>query len=243
MRFARWLAIVGLVVVAAACGGGNGTSVGSSSGSNPPGSTPGSGGQAGGGAVAQLKTLGVEWSKTSAKVTYGYTGGTSGAQKLGNFTLYWMPPSAWRVDLDIAGSTSTIIHNGDKSYVCGGGGGAACVSVPGAQGAGSLPFLGAFADPEGLSSQISDALSGADLEESSDTIAGQDAKCYAASGGAAGSQGKVEWCFAKDGILLRYLASASGAGGAGSFGLEATDVSRDVSASDFEPPYPVTPGY
>jgi hypothetical protein len=72
------------------------------------------------------------------------------------------------------------------------------------------------------------------LSTSSRNIAGEDAKCYTVS--APDIQGQAEMCLSGEGVPLYAKETAVGA----ETTMEATDVSRDVSDSDFEPPYPIS---
>ena len=237
-----FVVMLGLLLVASACGGGGGGESPSpeeteSAATSP---TPEENGE-GTDAASELQSLGAEWANTPAHVTYHYVGGESGTEDLGDFTLFWSPPDAYRMDITTSGASTTFIQNGKNSYVCGGAGSNACLALPVSQGgAGAIPFLGTFTDPEGLESEISSlTAAGGDVETSSETIAGEDASCYSVSGRAGAATGTAEWCFSSDGILLRYRGGSTGPGGATSFGLEATELSRDVSEADFEPPYEV----
>jgi len=184
-----------------------------------------------------LAKLAGAWAESAAKVTYDLTSGTTPTQTM---TLYWKPPSSWRMDIGSDAGSTIIISTADAGYVCTGVPGAStCIESPADPSAQApIPFAGLFTSPEGILDEIETQTGGADLEESSATIAGLDATCFAVSGGT--GAGEIEWCFSEDGILLRYSVGAASTAATGQFAMEATEVDPRVSAADFEPPYPVS---
>jgi len=220
--------LAGLLLFSA-CGG---KTTPSSSGG---GGSPAGGESSGSNDVAnQLESLSGDWAKTPAKISYDYTG----AGNLSQLTLFWKPPSAWRMDFTENGQVNTFIVDGSKSYVCGGGAGSACIALPPSSAGASLPFLGLFTQPGALKTEIAARIAGVDLKTSNETIAGLDATCFSVTGTASGQSGTSEWCFGKNGVLLRLDETATGST-SGEFKLEATSVSTNVSSADFTPPYPV----
>jgi hypothetical protein len=236
----RWtLAIAcSLSIAAAACGGGGGGSANSPAGGGG-GSPPKTNAGAGSDLQKQLESFGREWGTTSAKVTYKVTGTDPGASEM---TLFWEPPDSSRMDIvDEQGNTSTFIATKDATYFCGGSAQQQCLKIQGTSGAPiSVPFFGLFAAPNALDEQIAAGTAGVDLHTSNETIAGISATCFTAGGSSAGSTGAGEWCFSDKGILLLVDGNGSSTGPSSSFRMEATSVSETVSASDFQPPYPVT---
>lgn len=182
----------------------------------------------GGDAQAELDQLASEFATKDAKIAYEYTS-TGEAALEGAFTIYWKPPGAWRMDLATDSGDVTLVSSGGKSYVCSEG---QCFESPAAT-ALPLPFLTYFTDPSALTGAIDSAIAGVNVDRSSESIAGQDATCYAFSGGATGSG---QYCFGSDGVLLRLKTSFGGS----DFTLEATTVEGTVTDADVQPPYPIT---
>jgi hypothetical protein len=151
----------------------------------------------------------------------------------GTFTLYWKPPDSWRVDITLPEGNSIIISTGGVSYVCSEAEGSGqCFQSPVAA---PVPFLTAFTDPGGIGSLADATFSGVDVDRFDETIAGQDGRCFRASGTVEGETGSGEYCFTDDGLLLRIRGSAQGS----TFSLEATDVGGSVADTDLQPPYEI----
>ncbi|MBI2914032.1 MAG: hypothetical protein HYY03_08940 [Chloroflexi bacterium] len=213
----------------AACGGGgdNDKSPGATS---PDGGSPAATATPMVSPGVELDLLSRAWAKKTAKVTYDFTSGSDS----GTMTLYWRPPD-WRMDLSSSdsGDVSMIVAGG-ASYLCSEN---SCLSIAGPEApqVPPLPFLGSFTEPDALSQSIAEDVAGAEIKRSTQSIAGQPTGCYEAS-----SQGNnLQWCFTIDSVLMRFVGS-SGAAGAGDFRLEATDLIRQLSDADFQPPFPVT---
>lgn len=246
------LMLIGLLVLAAACNGNGGD--GDDSDTREAGETPadmadggdeGDGdadgdqdGEADGeadGSGSALEDYFGEWAETEGQISYEYTSEGGGTSDSGTFTLYWMPPS-WRWDGGDDDSQSIIISTASDYYLCSED---SCLSY------GSLgeipppvPFFGLFTDPGAVETSFGGAL-GVDLDTSDETIAGVSASCFSASSEAGGEAAGGEWCWAdENGLLLRVRAVSTSGGEEYSYEFEATEVG-DVSAGDFEPPYPV----
>ena len=211
----------------AGCGG---------SGTASPSASAAAGGNGGSAsALDQLTALSEKWKTTSAKVTYQLTG--SDASSNGTLTVYWMPPSSSRFDFSGFGgdssSNGTLITSPAGNYYCGQG---TCISSGASAGSsGAADFFGAFS-PSQLSTTLA-SLHGATLTTSHQTIAGQDSTCYATTSPNA-DFGKV--CFTSDGLLTYAAGSSSSSSTGSAVVMQATSVSTSVSASDVQPPYPVT---
>lgn len=252
-RLARWpfiaAGLAALLLIAAACGGGQGEEAGkttpSATGTPAAQETPTATETAaaetpGAGDLAQeLESLAKEWANKPAKVSYEFTSTSDGEEESGTMTVYWRPPDAWRFDYSDEAGGGSVIVSGGTTYFCDQQE-EQCLSMntPISQVV-PLPFVGFFADPTALSDYILEVVTGLEINRSSRTIAGEDARCYSTAGTIEGQTGQAEWCFTSDGILLLLSGSSSGPTGEGSFHLEATSVSRQVSDADLEPPYPV----
>ncbi len=170
----------------------------------------------------------------SGKVTYTFS--STGAPD--SIMTRYVKDDLSRLDItDDGGNVTTIIDTADASYLCSDN---QCFDDPALTGGLAAAFLG-FYDPGAISEAAADA---ANVDGFDEEIAGEDAKCFSIGGGTIAGQaaaGKVTWCFADDGLLLR----ATFEGGGAVSGLEATEVSRDVSDDDFEPLFDVVeiPGF
>lgn len=157
------------------------------------------------------------------------------------------PESTWkvysdgessRVDFGEEGSAFISITTPKASYYCTdiGGGSGACFEGEGSED--TNPFAGLFTQ-YGTSEAVIDYLDvygDAEIDQSTQEIAGVEANCYATSGDLTGEAGTAEWCYSNNGLLL--LSSYDIAGGA--FEMEATEFSEDVPDDAFEPPYEIT---
>ena len=223
-RIARILGpVLLLALLLSACGGGEETT--------PTGPEPAEDGQEqpaqGGG--GDLEALAQAWMHTEAMIVYRQEA-SGGDGSVGDMTLYWSPPGSWRGDFESGGETSTVIVTPDHSYTCAAG---SCFEIPSTGDDAGAPFFpGSFVDPTDVTKGLPE---GANLETTSETIAGVEATCFTA----AASQGGGQWCFSADGLLLRAAVSASGAEG-GEYLLEAVEVSTSLPDDAFDPPFPVT---
>jgi hypothetical protein len=123
----------------------------------------------------------------------------------------------------------TFITTPDTSYICSGATqteAATCFSAPTEAGQG----------PEQIIADMETVLTDPNVDivsTSSRKIAGEDTKCYTVQ---SPDEGESEVCMTDEGVPLLSKETVAG----GEMTMEATDFSRDVSDSDFEPPYPVS---
>ena len=180
-------------------------------------------------ALKELQSLGGDISKVTGKVTYTSTD-TDG--KTSTMTFYSKSGKSRLDTTDSDGATTTIIETADTSIVCDPSS-QTCISY-GAGGTGSLGlgfltlFSGSYVDQLVAAAEAQ----GISVDKSSEKIAGVDATCF--SGTESGGSGK--FCFSDSGLMVYEEFGDS----SGTTKLEATEVSTDVSDSDFDPPYPVT---
>jgi hypothetical protein len=205
-----------------------------------PTTSPGS---TGGSVRSELESLGGDWAHVQAKVSYSVQAQNSASPSpspISELTLFWKPPSSLRMDIGKQGQVEeTIIQTGTTTYECSAQE-HACLQSSSSQGASAIPFFSLFANPQALLSQIKSKVTGLKIVQSNETIAGQQASCFTASGTVKGKQGTAEWCFSSSGILLLFQGqSQSSTGGTEAFKIQATAASPQVSDSDFHPPYPV----
>jgi len=241
MRFSKWLVLLSLIVASSmlawACGGGgDNKSPTQTSPAGPTaaaGETPQSGGtpQAGG----QFSGLSARFAQANFKATFDVksTGGTQG-DFAGTMIMY-KKGDLLREDFQSESggqtTTATYITTPDKSYVCSpatqAGESDTCYSAPVQPGEGAGQIV---ADLE----KVLTASSLQVVSTSSRNIAGEDADCYTIR--SSDLEGDAEICLSKEAVPLYTKSTAQGAEST----LEATAFSRDVSDSDFQPPYPVT---
>lgn len=234
----RWLLLLlsmlaALTLTLAACGGddddgggddgGNGTEV--------PTETEDTGGDGGGddgggnSGDADFGKLSSGWQDVEAKVTYDYTTTDSSGTSTTTMTYYNSPPNS-RTDFeDESGEVTTFIQTEENSYICSQ---EQCLATPGA-GVNPFPFFSSFA-PEAL--EVYSGIAGFDTDSGEEEIAGISAKCFSLEQ----SGVSLKWCFGDDGILLLNSTESAGSG----FEMRAIEISTDVSAADFEPPYEVS---
>ncbi len=225
------LAVLALVAVACSSDDEDDTSAPTDRPTSPVATTPSGAGGGVQAASAELAGLSQEWSETSAKITYQMTSSGTDAPGNGAMMLAWKYPD-WRVEIESDDGSFIMIAAGDTSYICSSEGGVEqCLSL------GSVtddnlpvPFISTFTNPDEIANLVGDA---GGIKTSDRKIAGQDARCFSFS--EPGGSGDGEVCFSSDGLLLLI----DGSDDSGSFKLEATKVSKDVSDNEFKPPYPV----
>ncbi len=229
-------ALTALALTAAACGGSDDDDSGDgANGDDATASASVDGGDDGDEATATpdetedatsvFRGLAEEYGQIAAKVTYESTsGGTTTTM-----TIYSKSPNS-RIDtVDGDGNVTTIITTRDTSYLCSAN---QCIET---EATGS--FAGLLTGLFDANAIVDAAANVAGLDTFDEEIAGEDASCFSTSGSFLAGQGAGEatWCFASDGLLLRGSFSAAGAESS----IEATEVSRDVTDADFEPPFDV----
>jgi hypothetical protein len=232
MRRFRLLLVVSFVVIASllawACGGGGEEKPSgptAPAATSPAGETP----EAQGG--GEFSDLIGKFSEATFKVTYQVTGGTAG-----NGSMIWYKKGdSLRMDMgaEVEGEqrSAIIIVSSGTSYFCTDmpelGENATCFSQPAQAGEGVGEMVAEL--EKTLTDPTVDIVS-----TGSRTIAGEDAKCYKAS--SPDIEGESEVCLSSEGVPLFTRETVEGE----ETTMEATDFSRDVSDSDFVPPYPVT---
>jgi len=241
---------VGLLV-AAACGGGGGGAGAEETPTPVPatptaeatqGATP-----AGGEEATPVEDLGAEledlaqlWQQREAKVVYQFRSESAGEIDEGSLILYWKAPD-WRADFQSGTELASIVQRDQNLYVCQEAD-RVCFRLP-VQGPMPIPmpffFLQPSDIPELVRERVIEGAAGVQIERSTRTIAGQEARCYSVTGGG-GAQGTFELCWTEDGILLRASGSFTDAQGNNfTTNMEATSVERTVSDQDLAPPYSV----
>lgn len=200
------------------------------------------------GAHRELETLNTEWANTSAKVTYDFTEtGAWGITEQSSVTLYWRPPD-WRIDLppfDLLTGIRlqpTIIVAAGTAYICDTKGAEnQCEPTSAERAAGYLSrFDGLYnlAGPDAFSQAIVRMTVDSDIDRWTEVIAGEEATCFSSGGPIEELIEESEWCFASDGVLLRFAGAHLTIEYPARFRLQATSIDREVSDADFEPPYP-----
>ncbi len=231
------LGIAGAAAFGAACGGGEEEGEPGAP-TKPAGEEPTepSGEDGGGADLGELRDIAGNLEDATFKVTLTFSGEAAADLGEGEMTWYQKPPNT-RFDISAQAEGEEfafiVINTPDASY--------ACTSFPGAGGTcfkgdaqdASNPFAG-FADiVEGVDEEITagDVTVRTRIERK---IAGVDAVCWEIES----PEGDGTFCASESGIPLLIKTTTPD----GTFTLEATDVSTDVSDSDFEPPYEVTEG-
>ena len=208
----------------------------------------------------RLESLGREWFRTSAKITYRTTdrapgqatsphqclrqlaGGALDVQTAsrmcngeGVMTLTWDPPDRWRMDVSSPDGAFVLISAPDAGYLCRGdeGSKSGCLARSPNDAEALAPFAFFFRSPARILEEIGADVDGAVTQSSERTIAGVLAECFSATGGSGHEKDRVQWCYSKEGIPLYFLSRVEGGD---STTLEATQVSADISNADFLPP-------
>ena len=249
-----WLAVsaflIALLALAAACSSSDDEDVDDGEADSPAatadangnggGDDDGDGNGDSGSLADRLSDLSDEYELVEVKVVYDFA--TTGESEDDDFdtemTLISRPPSDTRIEFSTDEGTVIVITTSDATYSCFSGGGEDfCFELPADESdPESLPFLGDFTDVDAIR-DIIDSEADVSVVEFDDEIAGEDVNCFRATGDIDGDDGEAIWCFTDDGILL--LASFSGTTGGveTTFQMQAKSVDRNVSDSDFEPPY------
>src|SRR2546426_3891674 len=225
--------VTALCVLISACGGGEDTSPASPGTSDGP---PASGSPR---LSEQLRKLGEDWAKVSARVTYDFSSRTKLAGSAdAKMTFYSMPPG--RTRFDVSGGSegdSVLIQDNGKVYLCSTiAGHSGCIAGRSNSGVGTaLPFFEGFGDPDTIQRNFEAADQFINLQQFDDEIAGQKANCFKATGAFYAEQnGEARWCFAPNGTLLRAQFIGPEAG---EHHLDGTDAG-EVTTSDVSPQDP-----
>lgn len=231
--------VIAIALIFALCSGGGGDDKDQSAGARPTATESTEDG--GGGeetpepttgqeqdAAAALQNLSGAYQGASARVTYEFTSTTGGETTNSTLTIYSDPPNS-RTDFKdtSGGETTSFINRGDSTFVCSGG---QCFSYPAGGAVNPVPFVSQYAEP-GAIEQIA-AQAGVDVQRTEEEIAGINGRCFHLS-----EEGvALTWCFSDDGLLLLSASKSAD----GEFEMRASEVNRNVSDADFEPPFPVT---
>ena len=240
MRRSRWLLVLSFVVISSllawACGGKEEEKPGAPTApaaTSPADKTPEAvetpQAQEGGGDFGDLAA---KFGRATFKVTYQVSGGTGMTE--GSMTWYKKGDNL-RIDFEGEAEgqqmNTVFIMLPDKSYLCTEvperGGGGSCFATTGATGQGAGE----------IAAELENTLTDPNVDivsTSSRKIAGEDAKCYTVR--SSEIEGESEICLSEEAVPLFTKETVEGA----ETSMEATDFSRDVSDSDFEPPYPVS---
>jgi hypothetical protein len=187
----------------------------------------------GGDAISELEDLAGAGENASGVITYTISSeGTDSS----TWTVYTEGDNS-RIDFGDDSGAFISITTPEATYTCTEGGGDG-VCYAGEGGIGSNPFEGLFTAYGSSDSvfQYLELFTDADVESSSEELAGVDANCYTASGDFTGDAGTIKWCFAENGLLLLSSYDLD----SGAFEMRATEFSEDVPDDAFEPPYDVT---
>jgi len=191
------------------------------------------GGDDGGDAISELEDLAGAGDDAEGVITYTFT---SEGSEPGTWTVYTQGDNS-RIDFGDDEGAFISITTPEASYTCTESAGEG-FCYEGEGGIGSNPFEGLFTAYGSSDSvfQYLELFTDADVDSSSEELAGVDANCYTASGDFTGDAGTIKWCFADNGLLLLSSYELD----SGTFEMRATEFSEDVPDDAFEPPYDVT---
>jgi hypothetical protein len=237
----RWLLVLSFVVMCSlltwACGGGAGEKAGTATpptAASPAGNTPEAAATpGGGGGGGQFGDLRQKFEGATFKVVYEIKSSGGGEDLSGTMTLY-KKGNNLREDIEAESGgekmSFAFITTPDTSYMCSGATqteAATCFSAPTEAGQGPEQMV---ADMESVLTDPSVQI----VSTSSRNIAGENANCYTLQ--SPEIEGEAEICLSDEAVPLSTTSAAQGI----ETTLLATDFSRDVSDSDFVPPYPVS---
>ena len=161
------------------------------------------------------------------KVTYNLTVSAGGQNVTSTQTWYSKSPNA-RFDFAAGGGTVSVYALPDATYTCTtAGGSTSCQKSAGSQGAFAQNPAADFAmQLQANPGQFSASFAG------TQTIAGQQAQCFAVKGVATSGFGDATTCYTSSGVPLKTTLSAQGQ----TVTMEATAFTTNVSDADFVPP-------
>jgi hypothetical protein len=189
----------------------------------------------------RLVALGDAWFEQRANVTYRTVGAVQGqpssthqclrqmvdtradivpslrkCSRQGRLQLTWDPPERWRMEVTTPLDHFTLISTHDRARICPSGDTHSCHTISSAAAMAKAMDV-FFQRPE----QILDTIGATEVATTAPSEAQADTppECFAATG----RHVHVEWCYARDGLLLSYL---RGSATEGWTSIDATSVSR-----------------
>ncbi|HXG41658.1 MAG TPA: hypothetical protein VNL95_02915 [Dehalococcoidia bacterium] len=196
----------------------------------------------------ELRSILRQWGSRDARIAYKASTVTRGVREEADILFQWRPSlKQWRMDIALAdGESGSVIHDGTDLYLCDDAEHACLRLLPEESPVAPLPFVAdseVLADPALVAESVLQQLRTGTTVVSSRTVADIAARCFTSTGlvGVTGALERLEVCFAVDtALLLRAEALAVPQGGQQDSSLfEATQVSGDVAADAFRPPYEV----
>jgi hypothetical protein len=207
--------------------------------------------------LARLESLGAAWFETPATVTYSTLEHEAGSatsvhqclrqvvetsvetairmcNPKGELTLTWDPPDRWLMEVSNDRGSSTLLSTPDGAFQCHQPVDEARVCAPtsATELASEAPFGSILHPPSQVLDVLGPGAAEALTARPGRQIAGMPAECFSAIlPGADDEASRANWCYSKDGILLR---SSVVLPDTGATLLEATEVSRSVSGAAFD---------
>lgn len=205
---------------------------------------------------ARLESLGAAWLETPATVTYSTLEHQAGSatsvhqclrqvvetsvetairmcNPKGELTLTWDPPDRWLMEVTNDRGSSTLLSTPDGAYRCHQPLDEArtCAPTSATELTSEAPFGSILHPPSQVLDLLGPGAAEALAARPGRRIAGMPAECFSAVlSGTDGEGSRANWCYSKDGILLR---SSVVLPDIESTLLEATEVSRSVSETAF----------
>jgi hypothetical protein len=196
----------------------------------------------------ELRSILARWGSRDARIVYKVSTVSGGVREEADLLFQWRPAQRqWRMDIAIVGGESgSIINDGQGLYLCDDAEHLCFKFSAEDSPVAPLPFVSdsqVLADPVAVAEAILEQLREGRTQVSSRTIANLAARCFTSTSiaGLGGVLEKLEVCLAVDtALLLRAEALAPAQGGRQDRSLfEATQVSGEVAANAFDPPYEV----
>ncbi len=242
MRTYRWLAIpvMAVALIATACGGDEDTDTDAdatteatstaSAATATTAPTEATTGASGGGDDIDLASIFDGFGTATFNITYRMEGDSAGEAMDGEWT--WIQDNGGertRFEADSDGDTVVMITTPEQTIICADG---TCFDAGGAMG-GAMPNIGDIFT-EGIDQVEAETTTATVTRIDGRNIAGEDTECVEFEDTAEGVNGMA--CYADGGIPLLIESTTA----EGTFRMEATSYSPDVSDDDFEAPFPVT---
>jgi len=234
MRTYRWLAIpvVAVALIATACGGDDENDSGTTTTTGA--TTTAAGADAttaatGGGDDIDLASIFDGFGTATFNITYRMEGDSDGEAMNGDWT--WIQDNGGqrtRFEATSDGDSVVMITTPERTIVCADG---TCFDAGGAMG-GAMPNIGDIFT-QGIDEVQAETTTATVTRIDGRTIAGTDTECVEFEDTAEGVKGTA--CYADGGIPLLIDSTTAD----GTFRMEATSYSTNVSDADFEAPFPV----
>jgi hypothetical protein len=184
--------------------------------------------------LADIQNLTGDLDQVTGRVTYEVLDSDGDTSTM----TFYSAPGKSRFDQGEGDDATSYITTEDSTYICTVSE-SSCLQYPGGGAGAGLGFgLATFFTGDTIAAYAAiAAAAGVDIDTSNESYAGIDAECFSWSDDGEDGIGTGKMCFGGDNGILLFEEFVDD--GVTTTRFEATEVSEDVSDSDFEPPYPV----